>query len=62
MSCQIDDAGSDWLSTTGRIALYHSVLIVQFQSSEVIRGTKLAKVFVIITQPFSSLPGDRAVG
>ena len=62
MSCQIQEASSDWLSTNERIALHHNVLNVQFQSTEVIRGTKLAQVFVFITQPFSNLPDDRAVG
>src|SRR5271157_2754185 len=56
MNCQIQEAGSDWLSTNERVALHHSVLIVQFQSSEVSRGAKLAQVLVLITQPFSSFP------
>lgn len=62
MNCQIEEAGSNWLSTNERIALHHNVLIVQFQSTEVICGTKLARVLALITQPFSNLPDDRAVG
>jgi len=38
MNCHIQEAGSDWLSTNERVALHHSVLVVQFQSSEVSRG------------------------
>ena len=49
MNCQIQEAGSDWLSTNERVVLHHNVLNVQFQSTEVIRGTKLAQVFVFIT-------------
>src|SRR5271157_158574 len=56
MNCKIQEAGSDWLSTNERVALHHSVLVAQFQSSEVSRGAKLAQVLVLITQPFSSFP------
>jgi len=47
MNCQIQEARGDWLSTNERVALHHSVLIVQFQSSEVGPGAELAQVLVL---------------
>jgi hypothetical protein len=52
MNSRIQEAGSEWLSTNERVVLQHSVLIVQFQPSEVSPGAKLAQVLALITQPF----------